>query len=136
MGAGVPFDYQITFVYTKDLEASARFYEEVLDLTLVQVQEGGCRIYRSAGGAYLGVCRERAGRTAGGSGVILCFVVEDVEDWHDRLVAAGVEIEVPPTYSERFGVFHIFFRDPNGYLLEIQRFDDKDWHVPLANADV
>jgi catechol 2,3-dioxygenase-like lactoylglutathione lyase family enzyme len=28
------------------------------------------------------------------------------------------------------GITHFFFRDPAGYLLEIQRFDRPDWPHP------
>ena len=47
------FDQQITFLYTRDLAATARFYEDVLGLPLT-VDQGDCRIYRvSADGFHL-----------------------------------------------------------------------------------
>jgi hypothetical protein len=33
----------------------------------------------------------------------------------------------PPTYNERYQIYHLFARDPNGYLIEIQRFEDPRW---------
>ena len=36
-------------------------------------------------------------------------------------------IEKPPTHNPEFAIYHFFFRDPSGYLLEIQRFDDPRW---------
>lgn len=118
------FDAQITFCYTRDLAGTARFYEDVLALPLA-LDQGGCRIYRTAGGAYLGFCgREDAARPAG---VILTLVTDDVDGWHEKLAAAGVEFEKAPAHNPDYGIYHCFFRDPNGYLLEIQRFDDPDW---------
>ena len=33
----------------------------------------------------------------------------------------------PPAHNPRFGIYHLFLRDPDGHLVEIQRFDDADW---------
>lgn len=115
---------QITFCYTRDLETTAAFYENVLGLRLA-LDQGGCRIYATAGDAYLGFCgREEAPRP---SGVILTLVTEDVDGWHERLSARGVEFEKAPAHNPDYGIYHCFLRDPNGYLIEIQRFDNPDW---------
>jgi len=122
----IRFDAQITFCYTKDLEMTARFYEEVIGLDLT-LDQGGCRIYRTAENAYLGFCgRAEADRPAG---VILTLVTDDVDGWYARLRKAGVSFEKPPAANAEYGIYHCFFKDPNGYLLEIQRFDDADWSV-------
>jgi catechol 2,3-dioxygenase-like lactoylglutathione lyase family enzyme len=118
------FDAQITFCYTEDPEASYRFYEETLGLLLV-LDQGGCRIYRAARGAYLGMChRLKAPKP---SGVILTLVTDDVDRWYEELSAAGVAFEKAPAHNPEYGIYHCFFRDPNGYLLEIQRFDNPAW---------
>ena len=50
-------DSQITFLYAVDLDRSAKFYEDGLGLPLA-LDQGGCRIYRVAGGAaYIGICQ-------------------------------------------------------------------------------
>ena len=122
------FAAQITFCYTASLEETARFYEQVLGLELA-LDQGTCRIYRAAGDAYLGFCaREEAARP---DGVILTLVTADVDGWHERLERAGVVCEKAPALNERYGIYHCFFRDPNGYLLEIQRFEDPRW--PAGN---
>jgi catechol 2,3-dioxygenase-like lactoylglutathione lyase family enzyme len=123
----LPADAQITFGYTRDPEATWRFYEEVLGLRLV-LDQGGCRIYRAAGDAYLGMCH-RAGAPRP-EGVILTLVTDDVDGWHRRLVEHGVTFEKEPAQNPEYGIYHCFFRDPNGYLLEIQRFDDEGWATP------
>lgn len=121
------FNAQVTFIYTKDLEKSAAFYEDHLGLTLVQIQDGGCRLYRVSERAFLGLCRERDGRVTSTGGLILCMVTDAVDIWYDTLLAAGVDIEAPPSRNPDFQIYHFFFRDPDGHLLEIQRFDDPAW---------
>jgi catechol 2,3-dioxygenase-like lactoylglutathione lyase family enzyme len=121
----VSIDAQITFCYTRDLPGTVRFYEEVLELPLV-LDQGGCRIYRTAENAYLGFCGRGDAETP--AGVILTLVTDDVDAWHARLAERGVEFEREPTLNSEYGIYHCFFRDPNGYLLEIQRFDDPNWN--------
>lgn len=118
------FEAQITFCYVPDLAASACFYEDVLRLELV-VDQGTCRIYRVAGGGYLGFC-ERPIEPRPES-VLLTLVTDDVDGWHERLVAARVSVDQEPRVSAEYGIYHAFYRDPAGYRIEIQRFDDPAW---------
>jgi catechol 2,3-dioxygenase-like lactoylglutathione lyase family enzyme len=119
-----PFDAAITFCYVPDLETTARFYEDVLGLPLV-VDQGDCRIYRVRGGGYLGFCeRDAAPRP---ETVLLTLVTDDVEGWHKRLVQAGTPVDQEPAHNPGYKITHAFYRDPAGYRLEIQRFDDPDW---------
>ena len=46
-----PFDQQVTFLYTADLQATLDFYENTLGLPLV-LDQGGCRIYGVAANAF------------------------------------------------------------------------------------
>lgn len=125
------FTEQITFLYTRDLEASARFYEQDLGLDLV-LDQGTCRIYRIGGGsAYLGVCqRDDAPQESGDPGtrhVIVTFVTDDVDEWYERLVRGSGTADQPPAENPSYGIYHAFVRDPNGYRIEIQRFLDPRW---------
>lgn len=119
---------QVTFLYTADLAKTANFYETVLELPLA-LDQGACRIYQVGGGAFLGFCRHLSSGEKT-EGVILTLVSEDVDGWHEFLLAKGVAFEKPPSFNEKFNIYHIFFRDPNGYLLEIQRFLDPAWPSP------
>ena len=119
-----PFESQITFLATTDLEATAEFYEGTLGLPLA-LDQGACRIYAAGPGAYIGFCRKT--ESADPSGVIVTLVTEDVDNWHARLVAEGVVFEQSPAMNEEFRIYHCFLRDPNGYLIEIQRFEDPAW---------
>lgn len=122
----LPIDAQITFVYTDDLESSARFYESVLGLPLA-VDQGSCRIYRVLESkAYIGVCQGEAA-PADKSGLIITLVTSDVDGWHRRIAARGWECEHPPRRNETYKIYHFFLRDPSGYRIEIQRFDLENW---------
>lgn len=122
----------VTFLYAAEPEASWRFYEATMGLELVQDQ-GTCRIYAAGAGtqAFLGVCRARAKRASPDprveGGVVFTFVTPEVEGWREFLAARGVEVPAAVEYSEAYRVTHFFFRDPAGYLLEVQRFEREDW---------
>jgi predicted enzyme related to lactoylglutathione lyase len=118
------FDAQITFCTTPDLGATARFYEEVLELPLA-LDQGTCRIYRVAPGGFLGFCAGEVESPP--EGVILTLVTPDVDGLFRRLQERGVEFEQPPVHNPRYGIYHCFLRDPVGHRLEIQRFEDPRW---------
>ncbi len=129
-----PFEQQVTFLYASDPERSWRFYGETLGLELA-LDQGACRIYRVAGSeGFLGVCRasatvapppDRAPR-----GVVLTLVTPDVDGWYELLSSRGVTFDTKPAHSERYNVYSCFFRDPDGYLLELQKFLAAEWPVP------
>lgn len=124
-----PIDQQVTFLYTHDLEATARFYEEVLGLALA-LDQGSCRIYHVAGSAFLGFC-QREEDPERPQGVILTLVTAEVDRWYETLRENGVTFEKPPAHNPRYNIYHCFLRDPNGYLIEIQTFLDPSW--PATN---
>ena len=119
-----PIESHIVFLRTHDLAGTAEFYEGTLGLPLV-LDQGGCRIYRVAGEAYLGFCDREAPLNP--DGVVVTLVTEDVDGWCDALRAKGVTFEKEPAYNPDYRITHAFLRDPNGYLVEIQRFEDPRW---------
>ena len=118
-------DQQVTFLYTRDLAATAVFYERVLGLPLV-LDQGNCRIYGVGAAAFVGFC-ERADAPERPTGVILTLVTREVDAWYDFLRRQGVSFEKPPALNPTYNIYHCFLRDPNGYLLEIQTFLDPAW---------
>ena len=113
------FDSQVTFLYVGDLARSAEFYGGVLGLDLARDQ-GACHIYRVTATAYLGLCDHR---DPDPGGMIITLVADDVDGWAQRLAAAGHEVDGPHE-NERFELYHLFVWDPDGHLVEIQRFRD------------
>ena len=120
-----PIHQLVSFLYTRDLTATAYFYEETLGLTLA-LDQGDCRIYRVSRDGFLGFCQrqESPDRPAG---VILTLVTPEVDEWHRYLSHRGVSFDKPPTLNPKYNIYHCFLRDPNGYLIEIQRFLDSAW---------
>ncbi|NND03837.1 MAG: VOC family protein [Acidimicrobiia bacterium] len=119
-------DRSIVFTYTNDLTSASRFFREILELDFV-VDQGPCHIFRLTDDSFIGVC-DLPDRPSDQAGVTITIVSDDVEGWHEFLTARGVEYVKPPGHSERFGVFSSLFMSPHGYRIEIQRFDDSDWH--------
>jgi catechol 2,3-dioxygenase-like lactoylglutathione lyase family enzyme len=125
-----PIDDQITFCYTRDLAATAHFYEQVMGLPLV-LDQGSCRIWRVSSSGYLGFCqRDDMPEQPFGEGkpyVLLTIVTQDVDGWYEYLRAQGVDFTQAPEENARYNIYHCFLKDPNGYWVEIQRFLDPDW---------
>lgn len=121
-------EQQVLFLHCDNLEETAQFYEKTLQLPLV-LDQGSCRIYQISTTAFIGFCVTLGAHLNGSerSGVIITLVSNEVDAWHQYLVEQGVEIEKPPTLYEEFNIYHCFFRDPNGYLIEVQTFLDKSW---------
>jgi len=120
------FDGFVTFVYTHDLDRAARFYGDDLGLEMV-LDEGPARIYRVADKGFLGVCVASESRPSVPQGVCLSLVTDDVDDVYGRLTGRGVRTEGPPKALPQFGVYSFFVKDPDGHLVEVQRFDNPDW---------
>ncbi len=119
-------DQQVTFLYTADLPATAVFYETILELPLI-LDQAACRIYQTGGGAFLGFCQHLTSGGQSDPGLILTLVSQEVDAWYEYLSQKGIVFETPPQFNPKFNIYHCFLRDPNGYLIEIQRFEDPDW---------
>jgi len=116
---------QVTFLYSRDLETTARFYEEVIGLRLA-LDQGDCRIYRLSRDGYLGFCQRKEAPEEP-LGVILTLATPEVDVWHQYLSDRGVVFERLPTFNPTYNIYHCFLRDPNGYPIEIQQFLDPSW---------
>ncbi|MDF0583507.1 glyoxalase/bleomycin resistance/dioxygenase family protein [Bradyrhizobium yuanmingense] len=115
-------DYTVVFV--RDMAAMRRFYEDVLAFPLSRELSPNWIEY-SLGSNTLALARPS--RTAGdapippGSASLqLAFKVStaEVDACADELVRQGVALLSPPT-NQPFGHRTLFFRDPDGNLLEV-----------------
>ncbi len=118
-------EQQVTFLATGDLEANAAFYEDLLGLPLI-LDQGVCRIYQTGKTAFLGFC-EHLPAVLGEQPVIITLVSQDVDGWFDYASEKGAMIEKEPVMNATYNIYHFFMRDPDGYLVEIQRFLDPNW---------
>ena len=115
-------DYTVVFV--RDMAAMRRFYEDVLGFPLIRELSPGWIEYR-VGGNTLALARPS--RTAadapmpkGAASLQLAFKVSvpEVDQCADELLRKGVTLFSPPT-NHAFGHRTLFFRDPDGNLLEV-----------------
>ena len=119
-----PFEQSVCFFYTNKPKQTEHFYTEVLGLPLA-LDQGACQIYQISSTGYVGFCTHR--EAANPEGVNVTLVIRQVETVYEQLLNRGVQFEKPLSFNEQFQITNAFFRDPNGYLLEIQRFDDPRW---------
>ena len=127
----IEIQQQVTFLYCDDLERATLFYRDVVGLKMV-LDQGGCRIFGVAGEAFLGICQCREERSVSSDGVTFTFVTQNVDHWYDRLCSAGIETLGPPSRSDEFQIYRFFARDPEGHLLEFQRFLNPAWPHPVS----
>jgi catechol 2,3-dioxygenase-like lactoylglutathione lyase family enzyme len=115
-------DYSVIFV--RDMAAMRRFYEDILGFPLIRELSPGWIEYR-VGANTLALARPSrtagdAPTPAGSAALQLAFKVSppEVDQCADELVERGVALLSPPT-NHSFGHRTVFFRDPDGNLLEV-----------------
>ena len=118
---------QITFLYFDDLNSAVPFFEDILKLELV-VNQDAARIYRMAGGAFLGIVDGAKGhcRVQAESAVLITLVVDDVQGWYEYLKENGLKMLTEIQTPEIAPVACFFFEGPGGYHFEVQRFLDPE----------
>mmetsp|Transcript_340 Transcript_340/g.723 ORF Transcript_340/g.723 Transcript_340/m.723 type:complete len:128 (-) Transcript_340:711-1094(-) len=124
-----PLEQQVTWVYTHNLNSTAKFYSDALGLEQV-LDQGLCRIYRTSLTSFLGVCQVREGRYVEPKGVVITLVTPAVDSWYQILTAQNVETLGPPELNSSFNIYAFFAKDPEGYLIEFQQFLSPDWPKP------
>ena len=115
------FSQQITFLHARDLHATRHFYSEVLGLPLVRDQEVFL-IFSVTESAFLGFC-EHITPIRSGRKIILTLVTDNVDEWFTTLKKRGTVTISEPKSNPKFQIYHFFLNDPDGYWIEIQRFD-------------
>jgi catechol 2,3-dioxygenase-like lactoylglutathione lyase family enzyme len=113
-----------TVILVRDMAAMRRFYEGVMRFPMTRELAASWIEYRT-GGNTLALARPgRLGKDeptpAGSASLQLAFRVApaDVDRCAAELLRHGVELLEPPT-DQRFGHRTLFFRDPDGNLLEV-----------------
>ena len=112
-----------TVIIVRDVAAMRRFYEGILRFPLTRELSAGWIEYQIGSNT---LALSRPGRTAkdaptpaGSASLQLAFkvAVDDVDRCADELVRRGVDLLEPPT-NQPFGHRTLFFRNPDGNLLE------------------
>ena len=112
----------ITWLYYRDLPRAMKFYEEVMGFKMT-VDQGWSKIYRVSKDGYLGLVDGAKGHHKANNikPVIFCLNVNDVEAWYKKVIKAGVVIEEKLQESHRLKVRVFMFKDPEGYVVEMQQ---------------
>ena len=119
-----------TSIYVDDLERAARFYEDVLGLPVLR-SDSRFRGYNVGGQSVLLVFRRGATmetvRMPGGTipphdghgplHIAFAISADELAEWEERLAHHGISIEGRTKWSR--GGESVYFRDPDGHLLEL-----------------
>jgi lactoylglutathione lyase len=115
-------DYTVIFV--RDMDAMRRFYETVLGFSLQRVLSPGWIEYRIGGNTLALAIPSRTASDSplpvGSAALQLAFKVSaaEVDACAEELLWRGVDLVSPPT-DHSFGHRTLFFRNPDGNLLEV-----------------
>lgn len=117
-------------IYHEDMRAARTFYEDILGLKIREVTYDWFIGYWVSDKREMTLCissspDERARWGARGKGVVIDFVVSDVDKAYTHLVDRGVEFVKPPT-DKPWGLRTASFLDPAGYTLTITSYLPKD----------
>lgn len=113
-----------TVIYVRDLAAMRRFYEDVLGFELIRELSPRWIEYRVGANtlalAIPGLTAKDAPVPRGSAALQLAFKVarDDVDACAKELQRRGIALVAPPT-DQPFGHRTLFFRDPDGNLLEV-----------------
>jgi len=132
-------------LFVENLSRAANFYEQVIGLEKLQESAVGCVFVVAKGQLLLLVSHEKARVSSktpggevppcvGGAGQILgaghiAFAVAEaeLEAWRSRLESQGVEVLSEVVWEQ--GARSLYFRDPDGHLLELAT--PGIWGLPL-----
>jgi catechol 2,3-dioxygenase-like lactoylglutathione lyase family enzyme len=115
-------DYTVVFV--RDMPVMRRFYEDILGFPLLRELSSSWIEYRVGDNtlalAKPGLTAADAPTPHGSASLQLAFKVSasEVDACADELVRQGVDLLSAPT-DQAFGHRTLFFRDPDGNLLEV-----------------
>jgi len=115
-------DYTVIFV--RDMAAMRRFYEDVLGFALLRELSPDWIEYQIGANTLALATPRRTASDApmpkGSASLQLAFkvAVSEVDQCADELVHHKVDLLSPPT-NQSFGHRTLFFRDPDGNLLEV-----------------
>ncbi len=98
-----------------DLERSRRFYQDVLGFETASAK--GSTVWLDAGGDLLGLLQGEPPREKPNHWGFRVGSGDEVDAWVERLAQHKVKLEKGP--YDRSDGRSVYFRDPDGYVLEI-----------------
>lgn len=122
-----PVQSQITFLYYREIEPIASFFEDVMGFEIAEDQ-AWAKIYRVAGHAYLGIVAGDKGfhQPQDKNAILITLVVEDATQWYEHLKGRGIQMLTGLQDRKELQIRCFFFQDPGGYTYEVQQFLNPD----------
>lgn len=125
-----------------DTEASSRFLTEHLGFVVDMSADGFVSLTRPDAGfsivllrVGLGSFKPASHAGAAGQGLLLAFVIDDIDAEWDRLVAEGVTI-VTPIETEPWGERYFQMLDPNGIVVQLVQWVEVEEGLVAARSGV
>lgn len=122
------------FYYYADVDAAWVFYRDVLGFETV-ADYGFAKIMRVADSSFLTLVDAERGMHSADEpkAVTLAIITEQVEGWYDYLLSQGVPMRGELGEIDRERPHNGFVAiDPEGYLLEFERFNAHDENLQLT----
>ena len=123
---GIEPSESFVILYHEDMNAARKFYEGVLGLEIREVTYDWFIGYWISDKQEMTLCinsspDERAMWGAEGKGVVIDFVVPDIDETYKRVAESGVEFVEPPT-DKPWGLRTASLLDPAGYTLTLTSY--------------
>lgn len=123
---GIKPTESFVIIYHEDMQTARQFYEGVLGLEIREVTYDWFIGYWVSDRHEMTLCissspNERARWEAGGKGVVIDFVVPDVDETYRALSEGGVRFDEPPT-DQPWGLRPASLRDPAGYTVTLTSY--------------
>jgi catechol 2,3-dioxygenase-like lactoylglutathione lyase family enzyme len=113
----------IIWLYYKDIPEAQAFYEKNFGFKLL-VDQGFAKVYSSSPTGYVGLVDESQGlhRFTPEKGVNVCFLTDEIEEWHAHFRAKKLEIKDELERLKSLPVNVFIAIDPGGYFIEFDHF--------------
>jgi uncharacterized glyoxalase superfamily protein PhnB len=88
------------------------------------VDQCWAKIYKVTGNAHIGLVDEKRGyhKASPTKPVMLTLLVSDVDAWYRGLTAKGIKTLTEPCDVQELKIRMFLLQDPEGYVIEIQKF--------------
>ncbi len=120
------------FYYYEDVESAWAFYTEIMGFETA-ADYGFAKILRVAEASYITLVDEARGMHSSDEpkSVTLALVTEQVEGWYDYLQSQSVPMRGEFNYREGRPHDGFVAIDPEGYLIEVERFNEHAENIDL-----
>ena len=118
-------DGLLTFFYYKDFKKAGEFYENIMGFKMVQDQKWA-KIFQVAEKTFMGCVDGNIGyhKADPTKPVMLTVIVDDPDAWYEHFKANGIETINEPHEDKEMNMRIFLLHDPEGYVIEIQKFHD------------